>query len=125
MPTILCIDSDVNSLELEKSVLEANGYTVFVASDGPTGITLASKSAVDVVVIAFEIPGMDGGQLAEVFLKHRPDLPIVICTLYFDAVPEWLRWFAAACVDKRYGPEVLLSALQEVIARKVGQAVAA
>jgi CheY-like chemotaxis protein len=126
MLTILCIDHDVNFLELEKNILETNGYTVLIASDGPTGIKLACKSPIDVVVIAFKMPGMDGGQVAEVLLKHQPDLPIVICTGFFDAVPEGLRWFAAACVEKRDAPDVLLSAIQEVIAQKVpGQAVAA
>jgi len=127
MPTILCIDNDVNFLELEKSILEANGHTVVIASDGPTGITLASKSPIDVVVLAFKMPGMDGSQVADVLWTHQPDLPIVVCTGFFDAVPEWLRWFAAACVEKHDGLDVLLSAIRKVIVdRKVpSQAVAA
>jgi CheY-like chemotaxis protein len=127
MPTILCIDDDVNFLELEKSILETNGHTVVIASDGPTGITLASKSPIDVVVLAYKMRAMDGGQVAEVLFKHQADLPVVVCTDFFEAVPEWLRWFAAACVEKRDSPDVLLSAIQEVIAHKKvpGQAVAA
>jgi DNA-binding NtrC family response regulator len=127
MPTILCIDDDVNFLELEKQILATKGYAVVIASDGPTGIRLASESAIDVVVLAFEMRGMNGGQVAEVLLKHQPDLPVVLCTGFFDAVPEWLRWFAAACVEKRDGLDVLLSTIQEVIAHKKvhGQAVAA
>jgi len=127
MPTILCIDNDANFLELEKSILETNGYTVLIASDGPTGITLASKSPIDVVVLAFKMMGINGGQVAEVLLKQQPDLPIVVCTGFLDAMPHWLRWFAAACVEKRDGIDVLLSAIQEVIAHKKvrGQSVAA
>lgn len=118
MPTILCIDDDVNFLELEKSILETNGYTVVIASDGPTGTTLASESPIDVVVLAFKMRGMNGGQVTEVLLKRQPDLPVVLCTDFFEAVPEWLRWFAAACVEKRDGLDVLLSTIQEVIAHK-------
>ena len=127
MPPILCLDDDANFLEFERSILKTKGYTVVTASDGPTGITLASKDPVDAVVLAFKLPGMDGGQVAEVLFKQQPDLPIVICTGFFDAVPEWLRWFAAKCVEKRDGPYVLLSAIQEAIAHtKVpGEAVAA
>jgi CheY-like chemotaxis protein len=127
MPTILCIDDDVNFLELEKSILEANGYTVRIALNGPTGIALASKHPVDVVVLAFKMRVMNGGQVAEVLLKHQPDLPIVICTGFLEAVPEGLRWFAAARVEKRDGSDALLSAIQDVIAHKKvpGQAVAA
>jgi CheY-like chemotaxis protein len=119
MSTILCIDDDANILEVQKSILETNGYTVLVASDGETGITLASKHRVDVVVLDFKMPGMDGGEVAEVLFKQQPDLPIVICTGFFDAVPEWLRWFAAGYFRKGDGPEVLLSAIQELIAKKV------
>ena len=122
MPTILCMDGDVSFLQLQKSTLEANGYTVLVAPDGPTGIALASKHPVDVVVLAIKMPGMDGGQVAEVLLKQHPDLPVVIYTGFFDAVPEWLRWFVAACLQKRDDPGVLLSALQELIANKQAQA---
>ena len=127
MPTILCIDDDANCLELEKSVLEANGYTVVTASDGPTGITLASKRPIDVVVVAFKMREMEGSQVAEVLSKHQPDLPVVVCTGYFDAVPEELKWFVAACLKKRDGFDVLLSTIQEVIAHKKvpGRAVAA
>lgn len=117
MPTILCMDDDPNILELQRSILETNGYTVLIARDGPTGIALASMHPVDVVVLDLKMPGMDGGQVAEVLWKEQPHLPIVICTGYFDAVPEWLRWFAAACLAKGDGPHVLLSAIQELIAR--------
>ncbi len=61
-------------------------------------------------------------------LASRSHLPIiVICTGFFDAVTEWLRWFAAACVEKRDGPDALLSAIEAVIAHKKApaQAVAA
>jgi len=127
MPTILCIDNDVEFLEFEKSSLETEGYTVVIASDGPTGITLASSRPIDAIVLAFKMPGMDGGQVAEVLFKKQPDLPIVVCTGFFDAVPEWLRWLAAACMEKRDGPHALLSAIQRVIAHKEvsAQAVAA
>jgi CheY-like chemotaxis protein len=118
MPTILCVDDDPIILELQKSILETNGYTVLTAPDGPTAITLASRHPVDVVVLDFKMPGMDGGQVAEVLLEQQPDLPVVICTGFFDSVPEWLRWFAAAYLQKGDGPNILLSTIQELIANK-------
>ena len=118
MPTILCIDDDPKILELQKSILEGSGYTVLTAPDGPTGLALASKHAVDVVVLDFKMPGMDGGQVAEVLLREHPDLPVVISTGFFDAVPEWLRWFSAAYLQKGDGPNALLAAIRELIAKK-------
>lgn len=118
MPTILCIDDDPTILLLQKSVLESNGYTVHTAPDGASGIAHASRHPVDVVVLDFKMPGMDGGQVAEALLKEQPNLAVVICTGFFDAVPEWLRWFAAACLQKGDGPDILLSTIQELIAKK-------
>ncbi len=116
MPTVLCIDDDPDILSLQKAVLENNGYDVLTAADGATGIALASNHAVDLVVLDFKMPGMDGGQVAEVLFNRQPDLPVVICTGFFDAVPEWLRWFAAAYLQKGDGPEALLATIQHVIA---------
>ncbi len=118
MPTVLCIDDDPIVRELQKSVLETNGYTVLVAPDGPTGIALARHHPVDVVVLDFKMPGMDGGEVAEVLLKAQPNLPIVVCTGYLDAVPEWLRWFATGYLQKGEGPNALLLAIRESIANR-------
>jgi len=105
MTVILCIDGDVWFLKRQKSILGRNEYTVLIAPDGPTGIALASQHPADVVVLAMKMPGMDGGQVAEVLLKQQPDLPILIYTGFFDAVPKRLRWFAAACLQKRDSPQ--------------------
>ncbi len=118
VPTILCIDDDSKILELQKNILETKGYSVLIAQDGPTGITLTSMHAVDLVVLDFKMPGMDGAQVAQVLFKEHPDVPVVVCSGFFDAVPEWLRWFAAAYVQKGDGPDVLLAAIEEVIAKK-------
>jgi CheY-like chemotaxis protein len=125
MPSILCIDDDPIVLDLQKSILEMNGYTVLTASNGPMGITLASKHSIDLVVLDFKMPGMDGGEVAEALLTEQPNLRIVVCTGFLDAVPEWLRWCAAAHLHKGDGPEVLLSAIEELMPSKKVQAPAA
>lgn len=122
MFTILCIDDDPTILELQKKILESKGYTVLTATDGPTGVTLACEQTADVVVLDYKMPGMDGGQVAEVLLRQKPDWAIVVCTGFFDAVPEWLKWFAAAYVHKGDGPGALFSAIEEVIGKKTVRA---
>jgi CheY-like chemotaxis protein len=114
MPTILCIDDDPQILGLQKSILETSGYTVLTATDGAAGVALASKSPVDIVVLDFKMPGMDGTQVAELLWKAQPNLPVVLCTGFLDSVPGWLRWFVAAALQKGDGPRVLLSTIQEL-----------
>ncbi len=116
MATILCIDDEPTILELQKRILETNGYTVLIAADGATGLTLAARCAVDLVVLDFKMPGMDGSQVAEALLRQQPEMLIVIRTGFLDVVPEWLRWFASSCLDKGDGPSLLLSTIQKLLA---------
>ncbi len=118
MATILCIDDDRNILELQRAILETKGYAVFSVTDGRTGIRVAREHPVDLVVLDFKMPDMDGAQVAEVLFKEHPDLPIVVCSGFFDIVPEWLKWFAAAYVEKGESPGVWVTAIEEVIARE-------
>jgi CheY-like chemotaxis protein len=67
-------------------------------------------------VLDFKMPGMDGGQVAELLWKGQPSLPVVLCTGFLDSVPGWLRWLAAAILQKGGGPHALLSTVQELTA---------
>lgn len=55
MATVLCIDDNPNILEMNKALLERNGYRVLIALDGPTGIALTRKHSIDAVVLDFNI----------------------------------------------------------------------
>lgn len=117
MATVLCIDDDPRVLEIQKALLEASGYRVLTAPDGAIGIAISRKRSVDVVVLDFNnfnMTGMDGYQTAAVLLKWQPTLPVVICSGSAD-LPESLKWFADALVQKSDGPGALLAAIEKVI----------
>jgi len=113
--TILCVDDEPNVLELYGTLLESKGYKVLTAPDGPTGIALARKHAVDAVVLDFNLPGMDGNQVAQVLRKEQPNLPVVIWTGCPDETPESLRWFADVLLHKGDGPLALLLAIEKIL----------
>src|SRR5260370_35220065 len=109
MATVLCIDDNRDILEINKALLESNGYRVLIASDGPSGIALTRTHSIDAVVLDFNMPGMDGAQIAEVLMKEQPTLPVVICGGWADEIPESLQWFAGALLDKGGRQPILLS----------------
>ena len=117
MATILCIDDNANILELQKALLERNGYTVLSAIDGTTGVALTRKHALDAIVLDFNMPGMDGNEVAAIIAKEQPRLPVIVCSGHSDQIPESLRWFADALIEKATGPETLLSAVARLIDR--------
>jgi len=120
LATVLCIDDNRNVLELHKSLLESNGYRVLIALDGPTGIALTRKHSIDAMVLDFNMPGMDGNEVAAVMTKQQPKLPIVICSGYIDEIPESLRWFADALLQKADAPGALLSVVERLVKAKAG-----
>jgi DNA-binding NtrC family response regulator len=113
--TILCIDDSQNILEIQQILLESKGYRVLIAPDGPTGITLSREHSVDVVVLDFNMPGMNGNQVAQVMAQEQPTLPVVIWSGYPADIPESLRGFAYAVLHKGDGPNVLFSVLESLV----------
>ncbi len=115
MATILCIDDDPTILELYGVLLESRGYRVLTARDGPTGLDLTRKHRIDAVVLDFNMPGMDGNEVAQVLRHEQSTIPVVIWSGCPDQIPESLRWFADAVLYKGDGPETLLLAIDEIL----------
>ncbi len=96
---VLVADDSVMTRTLERSILEAAGYEVVVASDGAQALELLRSTTVDLVVSDVEMPRMDGLELTTAVrqddqLRH---LPIVLVTS-LDA-PEHVERGAAAGAD--------------------------
>jgi len=116
MTTILCIDDDPRVLEGQKALLEGKGYKVLIAFDGATGIEMSRKNSVDAIVLDFNMAGMDGNQVAATLMKEQPNLPVVIRSGSFVDIPESLKWYADALLEKGDRPENLLLVIEELIA---------
>ena len=65
-PLILCVDDEVVGLRVRKILLERAGYRVLTAEDGRSGIDLFASEPVDAVVLDYAMPGMHGGEVANV-----------------------------------------------------------
>jgi len=114
MATILCIDDDPRILELHRAVLAGSGYTVLTALDGLTGIALTRAHSIDAIVLDFTMPGMDGNAVAEILMKEQPELPVVVCSGSLDDIPEALKWYADALLEKTASPEALISTIERL-----------
>lgn len=115
MATVLCIDDDARILELQDAILSRSGYTVLTALDGPTGIALTRSHSIDAVVLDFNMSGMDGSAVAQMLMKEHPRLPVVIWSGCLNDIPESLKWYADALLEKTEGPSALISAIQKLL----------
>ena len=64
--------------------LEALGYEVVEATDGPSGLAMFDRVAPDLMIVDFAMPDMNGAEVAEAVRKRRPGLPIVFASGYAD-----------------------------------------
>lgn len=109
---ILCIDDDQDVLECEKAFLESFGYTVMIASSGGEGLKLAEKQPVDVVIIDYSMPEMNGHEVAIEVRRLKPQVRIILLSGAVD-IPEQ----ALNRVDAFVAKDRLASQLLPVIAQ--------
>ena len=80
--TVLVVDDSFNTREIEKSILEAYGYTVVTAEDGEAAFEMTRETLYDLVITDVEMPRLDGFSLTE-RLRGDPrymNIPIIIVT---------------------------------------------
>jgi len=66
VPTILCIDDDSETLALRRHFLQSSGYSVLTASSAVDGLrTLSDGAGVDLVLLDYMMPGMNGDEVAQ------------------------------------------------------------
>lgn len=79
---ILYIEDNLHNRVLVRRVLGAEGYTLFEADDGPTGLTLAEKDPPDLILMDINLPEIDGYELTA-RIKRIPKLahvPVIAMT---------------------------------------------
>jgi CheY-like chemotaxis protein len=76
--TILCIDDDAAILGYEKALLERSGYAVLTAGSAQQGLRLVTMCECDAVLLDYEMPIMNGHQVALEIKRIRPELTIIL-----------------------------------------------
>lgn len=95
---ILLIEDNEQNRYLASFLLQARGWDMVHAEDGPTGVELAGRVEPALILLDIQLPGMDGYEVARA-LRQDPKLatiPIVAVTSY--AMPgDRERCIAAGC----------------------------
>jgi CheY-like chemotaxis protein len=115
LPTILCIDDEALGLQIRKTVLERAGYNVLTALDGPDGLALFRKQAIDGVILDYYMPEMDGGAVAQAMRRERPQIPILLLSAYIN-LPADVVALVDVTLLKGEGPIELLDKLRLMLA---------
>jgi CheY-like chemotaxis protein len=110
---ILSVDDDLAVLYTRFKLLAAAGYGVLSASDAAQALQIFADYQVDLVLMDYALPEMDGGLLAEAMKTHRPDIPIIMISGV--EVPEKVLALVNDFVTKGAGAQALISSIQQVL----------
>ncbi len=112
--TVLCVDDEAIGLRVRKILLEGRGFKVLTASSGQQGLTVFDENRVDLVILDFYMPGMNGGDVAAEMRKRRPEVPIIFLSAYFSLPPSALE-LANAFITKGDPPDVLIEKIEQLM----------
>ena len=77
---ILVIDDEKDICDLFKKALTDEGYSVFTALDGISGLDIVRKSRPDVVLLDLKMPKMDGIEALQEIKKIDKNIVIIVIT---------------------------------------------
>jgi len=77
-PKLLCVDDNLGARQFYQRILEAHGYKVLLAEGGGHALHLLRKQVFAAVVCDYEMPGMNGGELAAEIKRSRPRMPFLL-----------------------------------------------
>lgn len=120
-PVVLCIDDNALVLAIRKSLLESRDFRVLTAEDGPAGLEIANRKPVDVVIVDYEMPGMDGATVAKELRRKHPNLPILLVSGFAGKIPESLLAVVDGFIAKGSSPAILLKEVERVTEAKTNR----
>ena len=109
---ILVIDDDPDVRRFLQDSLDSLGFEVIEAEDGYAGLAALERSAPDLLIVDFAMPGLNGAEVAKRVQEHRPDLPIIFATGFADSSAiEAVVGKEAAVLRKPFGLDDLQRAV--------------
>jgi two-component system, OmpR family, alkaline phosphatase synthesis response regulator PhoP len=114
--TILCVDDNQSCLNICKIILEDFGYMVLTASSGRGGLKVFASSAIDAVILDYQMPEMNGELVASEMRKTNPRVPILMLSGCMS-LPESALQLVDEFIAKEDPVEFLLLAVQQLLRR--------
>ena len=122
--TILFVDDEEDIVRMRTRMLSHLGYRVLPATSPEQALDYITRGEerIDLLITDHTMPRMTGLQLAAKITATNPDLPIILCSGYSEAVTleesqqAGIRRFLAKPVDMR----LLALAIREILPNRDG-----
>lgn len=114
--TVLCVDDTQYVLRMLDIFLSAVGYRVLTTADARIGAQMALDENIDAVVLDYEMPDLNGVEVAQIVKASRPHLPIIMYSAHPPQEAEGALRFVDGFVQKDR-PQALIGALFRALER--------
>lgn len=118
MAKILIIDDEPTIINLVSAYLKPEGYEVFTATDGPSGLKAAKTFKPDLLVLDIMLPGMDGLELLS-RLRRESDVYVILLTARTEETDKIVGLSVGAddYVTKPFSPRELVARIKSALRR--------
>ena len=82
--SVLVVDDDARVRDLVARYLANQGYQITQAANAEETLPYLGQRAIDLLITDFQMPGMDGLELARKALSDDPDRPVILMTAHAD-----------------------------------------
>ncbi|HEX6302647.1 MAG TPA: response regulator transcription factor [Anaerolineales bacterium] len=115
---ILVIDDEQSILNLVSAYLRPEGYEVYTATDGPSGLKAARACRPDLVVLDIMLPGMDGIEVLS-RLRRESDVYVIMLTAKTEETDRIVGLSVGAddYVTKPFSPRELVARIKAALRR--------
>jgi two-component system, OmpR family, alkaline phosphatase synthesis response regulator PhoP len=124
MTKILVIDDEPSIINLVSAYLKPEGYEVYTAADGNTGLKAARAFKPDLIILDLMLPGIDGIELLT-RLRRESDVYVIMLTARTDETDKIVGLSVGAddYVTKPFSPRELTARVKAALRRiKTGTA---
>jgi len=123
MTKILVIDDEPSVISVVSAYLESEGYEVYSAADGNSGLKAAHAFKPDLIILDLMLPGVDGMELLS-RLRRESDVYVIMLTARSDETDKIVGLSVGAddYVTKPFSPRELVARIKAALRRlKTGQ----
>ena len=123
---ILCIEDEMEMIDLIRLILSRRGFDVIGAAGGIEGLEMIRKEKPDLILLDLMMPDMDGW---EVYQQMKADestrnIPVVVVTAKAQSIDKILGLHIAKVDDyiaKPFSPQELLASVEKVFDQSKGK----